>query len=276
MTAKNSAYHGSRMKIAIPATAPDLGASVENRLGTAAYLLVIDIEDLSFEAVAGPSPSVGPGSGIEAISIVTGMGAKAILAGFISPHIALTLKENRIDVITPVSGSVMDAVVKYRQGEFSQVTGDSKQPDVQIASHAGPRLGQAFRKAARQFLNIIPVLIGVILLVGLFRGFVSRNLLLTIFSGNVIQDTLWGACIGSVFSGNPVSSYVVGETLLKMGVSLFGAAALMLTWVNVGLLQLPAEISALGARFAISRTIAAFLMAIVVSIVTVILLGGHA
>lgn len=169
------------MKIAIPATEPDLSASVENRLGTAPHLLVIDLEDMSFEVAAGPSPSTGPGAGIEAISIVTGMGAKAILAGFISPHIALTLKENGIDVITPVSGSVVGAVVKYRQGEFSRVTEDSKQPDVQIASHAGPRLRQAFRKAARQFLNIIPVLIGLILLEGLFRGFVSRNLLLKFF-----------------------------------------------------------------------------------------------
>jgi predicted Fe-Mo cluster-binding NifX family protein len=263
------------MKIAIPATAPDLGARVENRLGTAAYLLVIDIEDLSFEAVPGPSRSAGPGAGVEAISIVTRMGAKVILAGFVSPHIALPLEKVGIDVITPVSGSVMDAVVKYRQGAFSRVAGDSQQAEVQIASPAGPRLLQAFRRAARQFFNIIPVLLGVILLVGLFRGFVSRDLLLTIFSGNVLKDTLWGACIGSVFSGNPVNSYVVGETLLKMGGSLFGATALMLTWVNVGLLQLPAEISALGARFAITRTIAAFLMAIVVSIVTVILLGGH-
>ncbi len=92
------------MKIAIPATAPDLGASVENRLGTAAYLLVIDLENLSFEAVAGPPPSAGPGAGIEEVSMVTGMGAKAILAGFISPHIALTLEENGIAVVTPVSG----------------------------------------------------------------------------------------------------------------------------------------------------------------------------
>ena len=150
-----------------------------------------------------------------------------------------------------------------------------QQPDVQIATQAGPRILPAFRKAARQFFSIIPVLIGVILLVGLFRGFVSRNLLLTIFSGNEIQDTLWGACIGSVLSGNPLNSYVVGETLLKMGVSLFGAVALMLTWVNVGLLQLPAEISTLGTRFAISRAITAFLMAIVVSILTVILTGGR-
>jgi predicted Fe-Mo cluster-binding NifX family protein len=252
------------MKIAIPANAPDLGARVENRLGTAPYLLVIDLDDLSFEAVAGPSATGGPGAGIEAISIVTGMGAEAILAGFISPHIALTLEEKGVVVITPVVGSVMDAIEKYRQGARPRMTGRPQQPGVQVA----------FRKALRQFFSIIPVLIGVVLLVGLFRGFMSRNLLLTIFSGNVFQDTLWGACIGSLLSGNPVNSYVVGETLLKMGVSLFGAAALMLTWVNVGLLQLPVEISALGSRFALSRAIAAFLMAIVVSILTVIFSGG--
>jgi predicted Fe-Mo cluster-binding NifX family protein len=252
------------MKIAIPANAPDLGARVENRLGTAPYLLVIDLDDLSFEAVAGPSATGGPGAGIEAISIVTGMGAEAILAGFISPHIALTLEEKGVVVITPVVGSVMDAIEKYRQGARPRMTGRPQQPGVQVA----------FRKALRQFFSIIPVLIGVVLLVGLFRGFVSRNLLLTIFSGNVFQDTLWGACIGSLLSGNPVNSYVVAETLLKMGVSLFGAAALMLTWVNVGLLQLPVEISALGSRFALSRAIAAFLMAIVVSILTVIFSGG--
>ena len=203
------------------------------------------------------------------------MGAKAILVGFISPHIALTLEKSGIEVVTPVGGSVMDAVIKYRQGALPGMTGDSQQPDVKFASHAGLQLQAAFQKASRQFFSIIPVLAGVILLVGLFRGFVSQGLLLTIFSGNVIQDTLWGACIGSVLSGNPVNSYVVGETLLKMGVSLFGATALMLSWVNVGLLQLPAEISALGTRFAISRTIAAFLMAIVVSILTVILTGGR-
>jgi predicted Fe-Mo cluster-binding NifX family protein len=216
------------MKIAIPTTAPDLGASVASRLGTAAYLLVIDLEDLSFEAVAGLPPSAGPGAGIEAISIVTGMGAKAILAGYISPHIALTLEENGIAVVTPLSGSLMDAIAKYRPGAFLRVTGDPQQPDVQVASHAGPQMREAFRKAARQFFSMFPVL------VGLFRGFMSWELLLTIFSGNVIQDTFGGACIGSVLSGNPVNSYVVGETLPKMGVSLFGAAALMLTRVNVG------------------------------------------
>jgi hypothetical protein len=129
---------------------------------------------------------------------------------------------------------------------------------MQIATIAGLQL-PAFCKATRQFFSIIPVLIGVILLVGLSCGFVSRGRLLTIFSGNVIQNTLWGACIGSVLSGTPATSYVIGETGLKMGVSLFGGVAMMLTWINVRLTQLPTEISTLEARFAISRTIVSIL-----------------
>ena len=258
------------MKIAISANAPGLDAIVEKRLGTAAYLLVVDLKDLSYEAVAGPSPSAGMGAGIEAVSIVLGMGAKAILTGFISPYIASTLEKNGIAVITPVGGSVKDAVLKYRQGGFAQ------QSTVQnTSSKANPPLLPAFQNAARQFSSMIPVLAGVILLVGLLHSVVSRDLVMRIFSGRVIQDTLWGACIGSIFSGNPVNSYVIGETVLNMGGSLFGTAALMMTWVNVGLLQLPAEMSALGARFAIVRTLSAFLMAILVSILTVVLTGGY-
>ena len=79
----------------------------------------------------------------------------------------------------------------------------------------------------------------------------------------------------SLLAGNAVNRYGVGATLLTMGASLFGAAALMLAWVNVGLLQLPVEISALGSRFAITRTVAAFLMAMVVWIKSCCRSGGR-
>jgi predicted Fe-Mo cluster-binding NifX family protein len=261
------------MKIAIPATAPELGANVENRLGAAAYLLVIDMEDMSFEAVSGPPQSAGPGGGIETIAMVVGMGATAILAGFISPQIATTLEKNGIEVITPVSGRVTDAAERYRQGGFSRTRGNL-QPSNGPAAPPGSRFQGAFQKAGKQFFGMVPVLIGVVLLVGLFRGFVSREVLSAVFSGNPIRDTLWGAGVGSVLAGNPVNSYVIGETLLDMGVGLYGTAALMLSWVNVGLAQLPAEVSALGVRFAVSRNIAAFFMAMLVAVLTVILTGG--
>lgn len=261
------------MKIAIPVNTPDLDARVEHKLGTAPYLLVIDINDMSFEAVEGPPPSHGPGAGIQAVSLVLGMGAKTLLAGNISPNIAGTLRQNGIEIITSVTGIARDAAETYKRGEFSQASSVRQNSVMEGASLRGAKWHDALRKAARQFFGIIPVLAGVILLVGLFHGFMPRNLLLTVFSGNAIQDTLWGACIGSILAGNPVNSYVIGETLLKIGVSLFGVTALMLSWINVGLIQLPVEISAFGVRFALLRNTAAFIMILVISMLTVLFTG---
>ncbi len=51
------------MKIAVPADGPSLDARVQNKLGTTPYLLVVDSNDMSFEALDGPPPSLGPGAG---------------------------------------------------------------------------------------------------------------------------------------------------------------------------------------------------------------------
>jgi uncharacterized membrane protein YraQ (UPF0718 family) len=65
-------------------------------------------------------------------------------------------------------------------------------------------------------------------------------------------------------------SYIIGGELLKDGVSLFAVTAFIVTWVTVGLLQLPAEAAILGRQFAIFRNILSFILAILVSIVTVV------
>ena len=51
------------MKIAIPSTTSDMNGEVEQKLGTAAYLLVVETDDMSFEVMAGPPLSAGPGAG---------------------------------------------------------------------------------------------------------------------------------------------------------------------------------------------------------------------
>jgi predicted Fe-Mo cluster-binding NifX family protein len=259
------------MKIAIPAAAPNLDARVEHRLGTASYLMVIDPDNLTFETVKGPSTLRAPGSGIQAISLILGMGAKTLLTGYISPDIARTLRQNHIEVITPVKGSVREVVERYKRGEFSQ-TGDDNQQFIKNTVHLGtPGWREALRKATRQFTGMLPVLIGLILIVGLLNGFLPRKLLLSAFSGNAFQDTMLGVLIGSMLAGNPINSYVMGETLLKMGVSLFGVTALMLAWVSVWVIQIPAEKSAMGMRFAVTRALTAFFIAIPASLLIVLM-----
>jgi uncharacterized membrane protein YraQ (UPF0718 family) len=127
----------------------------------------------------------------------------------------------------------------------------------------------------RQFKSILPLLVGVILLLGLFQGFVSKQTLLSFFSGSAILDSFWGACMGSILTGNPINSYVIGKNLLDIGVGLSGVTALLLTWVSVGLIQLPVESKALGLRFTLVRNIAGFTVAIIMSFVVVWCTGGH-
>ena len=55
--------------------------------------------------------------------------------------------------------------------------------------------------------------------------------------------------------------------------SLFAVTAVIVTWVTVGLVQLPAEVTALGGRFAVSRNAAAFVVSIPTALLTALLVG---
>ena len=129
-----------------------------------------------------------------------------------------------------------------------------------------------FLKAFKSFGVTLPVLLGVILLLGLFKIYITSELLSSVFTGNLFQDTILGTVIGSISAGNPITSYIIGGELLKEGASLFAVTAFIVAWVTVGVVQLPAEITILGKRFALTRNILSFIFAILIAIATVITL----
>jgi predicted Fe-Mo cluster-binding NifX family protein len=259
------------MKIAISADGSNLDAKVANRFSTAEYLLIIDVDSGEFEAVTNPASTHQHGAGVQAIVLAVSKGAKAVLTGYCNPAVANQLKANGIEILTGMTGTVRDAVGQYKK--VPTMRAPETRPSSMAAIVNKVVLVNAARSAARQFVALLPILIGVVLLIGLFDVFVSRGLLTSIFSGNVALDTLWGACFGSIFAGNPINSYIIGGELLKYGVSLFAVTAFIVTWVTVGLVQLPAEIAAFGKRFALLRNGLSFLLAIPVAIVTVLILN---
>jgi len=131
----------------------------------------------------------------------------------------------------------------------------------------------SFNKALKNFGVTLPILLGVVLLLGLFKIYVSSELISSVFTGELLGDTALGSMIGSISAGNPITSYIIGGELLKEGVSLFAVTAFIAAWVTVGVIQLPAEAAILGIRFALTRNALSFIFAILVSIATVVTLG---
>ena len=125
-------------------------------------------------------------------------------------------------------------------------------------------------KALKSFITTFPLLLGIILIIGLFRVIISQEMVSSLFTGDMLRDTTLGSVIGSISAGNAVTSYIIGGELLKNGVSFFAVTSFIVAWVTVGIVQLPAEAAFFGKRFAIARNIISFILCFVVTILVVI------
>ncbi|MBN2585220.1 hypothetical protein JXA59_01035 [Patescibacteria group bacterium] len=119
---------------------------------------------------------------------------------------------------------------------------------------------------------VMPVILGIFLLLSLMNTAIPKSFYAKLFTGNLWLDSFVGAAVGSISVGNPLTSYIVGGEMLNQGVSLVAVTAFLLGWVTVGIIQLPAESLMLGKRFAITRNLVSFILAIVVAVLTVLTL----
>ena len=130
----------------------------------------------------------------------------------------------------------------------------------------------AFKQTLNNFKNSLPLLMGVIFLIAFLTNLISSELLDKILVGNELVDTFITATIGSILAGNPINSYIIGSELLVWGVSLTAVTAFIISWVTVGIVQLPAEALLLGKKFALVRNILCFFSVILIAFLTTSLL----
>lgn len=129
-------------------------------------------------------------------------------------------------------------------------------------------LKQSVHKATKALRRMMPIIIGMVLLVGLINAVVPKSVFLYVFKGNLFIDSFIGSLVGSILAGNPITSFIIGGELLKVGISLIAVTAFIVAWVTVGIVQFPAEAMLLGKKFAAIRNITAFFLAILVGILT--------
>ncbi len=131
------------------------------------------------------------------------------------------------------------------------------------------KIKEAFLKTNKFFWNILPIILATVMLVNLVITLIPPSFYKKLFTKNFLIDSFIGSIIGSISAGNPITSYIIGGELVKDGISLVAITSFLVSWVTVGLIQLPAESMLLGRKFAVLRNITAFILSIIVAIITV-------
>ena len=115
------------MKICVTSQGENLESQIDQRFGRCQYFIFVDTDTLDFEAVANENISGTGGVGVQSGQLVSEKQVKAVLTGAVGPNASQTLEAAGIDVVVNVSGSVKDAIEKFKNGELTPTKGPNAQ-----------------------------------------------------------------------------------------------------------------------------------------------------
>jgi len=107
------------MIICLPADGNNENANVSNSFGRCPYYAFYDTENDEFKFLPNPATHSMSGAGIQAAQFVVNNGTNVILTVNLGPNSGEVLKEAGIKIITGVTGTLREAVERYKKGEFA-------------------------------------------------------------------------------------------------------------------------------------------------------------
>jgi len=119
------------MKVAVSATGNHLDSPIDPRFGRCAYFLIVDTEDMSFEAFPNEGGTLGGGAGIQSAQFVSSKGAQVAITGNCGPNAVNTLSAAGIKVILGQGGTAKEAIERFKRGELRAVS------EANVGAHYG-------------------------------------------------------------------------------------------------------------------------------------------
>lgn len=127
---------------------------------------------------------------------------------------------------------------------------------------------KALRVALKQFLSVLPFFIAVFAIIGLLEVVLTPDQIQSWLGAQQgALAPIYAAVLGGLATGPPAAVFPLGQYLLAQHASVAAVATLLIAWVAVGTVSLPAEIRFFGARFAWSRWALTFVLSIVLGLI---------
>jgi len=132
---------------------------------------------------------------------------------------------------------------------------------------------QSLRLSWQSLFKLLPFLIAIFGLVGLFQEFIPPELIARFLGkSSGLGSLLISAFAGAISIGPPLAAYPLAETLLNAGAWPPAIATFIFSWIAIGIITLPFEATTFGIRFALFRNGISFITAILSGVILGLLL----
>lgn len=107
--------------IAVTSTGQEMDSPLDPRFGRCSYFAIIDPSG-NMKSAPNGAQSLGNGAGIEAAKQITDLKVGTVITGNVGPNAYRVLEAAGVKVFVGGSGTVREALEKYRQGSLTQTS----------------------------------------------------------------------------------------------------------------------------------------------------------
>lgn len=131
---------------------------------------------------------------------------------------------------------------------------------------------KSFIQTLMWFKELIPLLLGILLLISMFNQLGIFNYFNTYLSNDFISvfmaNILW-----SISSGSAINSYIIANSFWDINNNMLIITVFLISWITVWIIQLPAEIYFFGKKFALIRNLITFIFSIIATYIIYFLMN---
>lgn len=112
---------GGDVKVLVTADGENLDANVDTKFARAPYFLVVDTENLSFEAIKNESANEFGGAGVKAAQSVIDKEVEAIITGNIGPNAYQVLRRAGIKMFRAGGKKVREVIEDFKNNKLEEI-----------------------------------------------------------------------------------------------------------------------------------------------------------